>query len=184
MTWLFETPSYILSLGGLTIACLLGGWLQLRQRWLAILTGASIAITASLLALEQYVITPVEEVELTLRQIARDLETNELPKLLEHIHSKAPDIRRLAETEFRNYFFESVSIKSNLEIEVDTSPEPFKAEAKFNVVARGRLSQGSSETLRVPRLVNVTFLKEGDRWKAVGYEHRPPFGNLLQNRYR
>ena len=184
MTWLLETPVYILSLGGLVTACLLGGWIQLRNRWLAYLSGISILITGSLVALEQYVITPVEEVELTLQQIATDLESNQLPKLLNHIHSRAPDIRHLAENEFRNYYFERVSIKSNLEIELDTSRQPFQAEATFNVVARGRLTGTGSDTIRVPRLVTVTFLKEGDRWKVVDYEHRPPFGNLFDNVYR
>ena len=63
MTWLFETPTYILSFGGLATACFLGGWIQLRHRPLAYLTGICILITGCLLAVEQYVITPLEEVE-------------------------------------------------------------------------------------------------------------------------
>lgn len=184
MTWLFETPTYILSFGGLATACCLGGWIQLRHRVLAYLTGLCILMTGCLLAVEHYVITPLEEVEITLRQIARDLESNRLDRLLQHIHSKAPDIRQLAEKEFSNYRFERVSIRGKIEIQVDTSTKPYQAETKFNVVAVGRLSRSSAETMRVPRLVTVTFLKEGDQWKAVGYEHRSPFGNIYQNRYR
>jgi hypothetical protein len=184
MTWLFETPTYILSFGGLATACCLGGWIQLRHRVLAYLTGLCILMTGCLLAVEHYVITPLEEVEITLRQIARDLESNRLDRLLQHIHSKAPDIRQLAENEFSNYRFERVSIRGKIEIQVDTSTKPYQAETKFNVVAVGRLSRSGAETMRVPRLVTVTFLKEGDQWKAVGYEHRSPFGNIYQNRYR
>jgi len=184
MTWLFETPTYILSFGGLTTACLFGGWIQLRHRRLAYLTAISILITGCLLIVEQYVITPREEVEITIQQIARDLESNRLSRVVQHIHSKAPDIRQQAETEFSNYHFERISIRGKIEIEVDTSTEPHQAETKFNVVARGRLSRGDGETLRVPRLVTVTFLREGKQWKAVGYEHQAPFGNIYQNRYR
>ncbi len=184
MTWLFETPTYILSFGGLTTACLLGGWIQLRHRRLAYLTVISILLTGCLLLVEQYVVTPLEEVEITLQQIAKDLESNRLSRVVQHIHSKAPDIRQMAETEFSNYHFERVSIRGKIEIQIDTSTEPYQAETKFNVVAVGRLSRDGAETLRVPRLVTVTFLKEGKHWKAVGYEHRPPFGNIYQNRYR
>ena len=49
MTWLFETPTYILSFGGLATACLLGGWIQLRHRRLAYLTVISILLTGCLL---------------------------------------------------------------------------------------------------------------------------------------
>ena len=184
MTWLFETPTYILSFGGLATACFLGGWIQLRHRILAYLTGICILLTGCLLAVEHYVITPLEEVEITLQQIAEDLESNDLPSVLQHIHSKAPDIRQLAEKEFSNYHFERISIRGKIEIQIDTSTKPYQAETKFNVVAVGRLSRSGAETLRVPRLVTVTFLKEGKQWKAVAYEHRPPFGNIYQNRYR
>lgn len=185
MTWLFETPVYILCWGVLITACFLSGWIQTRRRPLAYLTACSLLITGSLVAVEHYVVTPLEEIELTLHQIAEDLESNHLANVLQHLHPRAREhVRYRAENEFPHYRFDRVAIKKNLEIELNTKAQPWEATARFNVLAIGNLAGRRGETIRVPREVEVTFWRDGDQWKVTDYKHQQPFGNRYRSTNR
>ena len=89
MTWVLEQPIYILILGGLTFAFLGYAWWQTGYRAMFHAMLAVAAVTAGLLILERLVVTDVERIEDTLDQIARDVESNDLPKILSHVYSGA-----------------------------------------------------------------------------------------------
>ena len=64
--------------------------------------------------LERNVVTPREEVEMTLDEIARLVESNQLSAAIEYIHSSQEDVKAKAEGELEHYEFSRVDIKSNL----------------------------------------------------------------------
>lgn len=169
---LLESPILMLVIG-LTTAALLGGlWLQTGKRILLVGLVAILTLTAAGILLEKSVQTEREKVEATLHTIARDIERNDRPAVLRHIHSRAPEIRRAAESETATYEFEQVKIKSNLEIELhDTDPPT--ATARFNVVVVGS-GGGLGKHRRVPRYVKLILEKEEGQWRVLQYSHQDP----------
>ena len=166
----FESPILMIVIG-LTTAALLGGlWLQTGKRILLVLLVAILALTAAGVILERSVETDREQIERTLHRIARDIERNDRPAVLNHIHSKAAHIREAAATETATYEFEQVKIKSNLEIEVDASAEPKTGIAKFNVVVVGS-GGGLGKGRRVPRYVTLELEQEDGDWRVLSYHH-------------
>ena len=170
---MFESPILVIVIG-LTTTALLGGlWLQTGKRPLLVLLVAVLALTVAGVVLERSVETDREQIEKTLHRIARDIERNDRPAVLAHIHSRAALIRQAAATETAAYEFEQVNIKSNLKIDVDASAEPKTATAKFNVVVIGS-GGGLGKRSRVPRYVTL----------ELGTRRRCLAGSELQTRGR
>jgi hypothetical protein len=170
MMWLVEEPVTILLLGGLTVAMLAYAWWQLRYRWLLHAWLGLAALTVGLLLLESVVETEPEQIEAALRQIARDVESNDLERILRHVYSGAPQTLAQARSEFPRYEFERVSIKQNIEISLDPTAQPPAARVTFNV--RVDVVELSSRIRYTPaRFVMVTMRKEGGAWKVAEYAH-------------
>jgi hypothetical protein len=180
MIWLTEDPAPILVLGTLT-AILLGAiWLQSGQR--VLLYGAIVAIllTAGGFLIERWIVTPREEVADTLQQIARDVESNEVSRVVKHISKGSPERRDAAEQTLSTYEFHDIKIKNNLEIVVFADEQPPRATAEFNVVAIGSQRSGMVRNRRVPVFLEVTFLKEEGAWRVSDYEHHDARQGLLK----
>ena len=64
--------------------------MQTGYRWLLHATLGVAALTVGLLLLERWVETEPEQIEATLRRIARDVERNDLDAILSHVYSGAP----------------------------------------------------------------------------------------------
>lgn len=176
MTWFFEaSPVWIIVLGLLLAAMLVGGWIQTGQKALLYAAGAAVVLTSLLLLAERMVETDREQVERTLHEIARDVERNDLQAVLRHIYSGAPEIRDRAASEFPNYTFKEVRITRLRKIDVVPKHLPPKAVAEFNVVVVGSDRQGLLNDQQVPRFVVVTFYQESDgRWAVADYQHYDP----------
>ncbi len=170
---LVESPILVLVIG-LTTAALLGGiWLQTGKRYLLVLAIAALALTAAGVLLERSVETDSEQIESTLHDLARDIERNDRPAVLDHIHSRATTIRQVASAETAQYEFEQVKIKSNLQITVHADAEPKTATAQFNVVVVG--SGGLlGKSRRVPRYVTLELEQEDGSWRVLNYTHEDP----------
>ncbi|HJN07416.1 MAG TPA: hypothetical protein QF564_01905 [Pirellulaceae bacterium] len=167
---LLESPILVIVIG-LTTAALLGGlWLQTGKRILLVLLVAILALTAAGIIFERSVETDREQIEKTLHRIARDIERNDRPAVLAHIHSQATHIRQAAATETAMYEFEQVKIKSNLQIDVDASTEPKTGTARFNVVVIGS-GGGLGKGRRVPRYVTLELEQEDGAWRVLNYDH-------------
>ena len=119
MTWILEEPIYILILGVLTLTFLGFAYTQTGYRTLMHAMLAVVALTGGLLLLENMVETNTEQVEATLETIARDVETNDLERILSHVYSEATDTYDLAQREFPQYHFDRVNIKNNVEVMFD-----------------------------------------------------------------
>jgi uncharacterized membrane protein YhiD involved in acid resistance len=171
---LFESPMLMIVVG-LTTAALLGGlWLQTGKRVLVVLMVGMLLLTASGVILERAVETDREQIDTTLHEIARDIERNDRPAVMAHIHSQATQIRQAAEMETAMYVFEQVKIKSNLRIEVDASTEPKTAIARFNVVVIGTGGGLGKSSRRVPRYMTLNFEQEDGEWRVRNYRHEDP----------
>ena len=185
MTWLVEEPLYIAVLGTLTLAVLGFAWMQTRVRGLlyALLTVA--ALTLLLLVVERWVTTESEVIQDTLFQMARDVQGNDADAVLRHLSSWASaTTRRRAAAEMENYRFDSVRVRSVEQILFDpplpdaerTPPFPV-AEVNCLVRAAGA-RRATGETGHVNVDVQLTLLKEDDRWRIWTYSYQLPFGPI------
>ncbi|HEV7281556.1 MAG TPA: hypothetical protein VGN57_15245 [Pirellulaceae bacterium] len=173
MNFIYEQPFWVGFLGAALTLGLLVGWAYSARREVAIAALVVLALTVALVAAGVAVETDREAVTRTLAQIATDVESNDLERVLRHISSQAPSIRSEAEAEFPRYRFEAVEVKWQLlEIEIEEAPTGEKqAHATFNVVVTGDLRSAAVGSQTVPRYVEVDFVQEGDAWKVAGYSH-------------
>ncbi len=180
MTWLVESPLLIVIMGLLVVIVLGGAWVQTGRKPLLYTAITAGIMTALLLGVERFVKTDREEVRETLFQIARDVESNDLQKVLAHVYSGSTDVRNRAASEFPRYHLTAVGIKRNLQIIVEPKHFPPKAVAEFNVVVSGTDKDGYMSERAVPRFVIVTFYKEDDHWRVRSYEHFDPQQGFME----
>ena len=174
MIWLLENPVTVLVLGGITALVFGAIWLQTGRKielyiMLAIMTGVVGVLVAGKLWNSER-----RNVKTTLFQIARDVERNDVDAVLAHLHSGMSALRQRAANEMPMYKFEEVKIKQNLEIEVFADESPPRAVASFNVVVVVSDRSGFINGRRVPRFVQVTFVKQGNKWRISDYDHDDP----------
>ena len=180
MTWLVEEPVYIGILGFVTLGFLIFAWTQTGYRWMLHAAAGVIALTVGLLVLERLVETEPEQIERTLHQIARDVQTNDLALVLSHVYSGAPETMAMARGEFPRYELSDVDIKRNVEIQLVEGDSPPRAEVSFNVALNVKERKGGMDYGRIPRFVRVTLRKEEGQWKVARYAHED-FQNSLLN---
>ena len=151
-----------------------------RKEWLIGL-GLVVVLTIVGLIVEQLVVTDREAIEATLAEIARDVQSNNLPAVLRHVSSNNAELQRKAEAEMPNYRFDECRVTKIHQLDIDTSVEPRSALVEFNVVASGSFQQGGIELpdRGVPRRVLLQMVREGDgKWRVQGYAHSSPLENL------
>lgn len=173
MNFIYEQPFWVGFLGSILALGLLVAWAYSARREAAIGAFVALALTGALVTAGLAIETDREAVKRTLAQIAVDVESNDLSRVLSHISPQATSIRAEAQAEFPRYRFEAVEIKWQLlEIEIEDSPAGEKrAHATFNVVVTGDLRSAGVGSQTVPRYVEVDFVKEGEAWKVAGYAH-------------
>jgi len=175
MTWLVEEPVYIAILGVITTAFLVYAWMQTGYRWMLHAMFAAIALTIGLLLLERMVETEPELVEKTVHRIARDVETNDLDRILPHVYSGAPVTLGDAKREFARHVVSDVVIKHNLEVRLVPNESPPLAEVSFNVGLNVRERRDGGISYGPVRLfVELTMRKEGGEWKVASYRYQDP----------
>lgn len=172
MTWLLENPMSVLVLGGITGLVFGAIWLQTgRKIELYIMLAIMIGVVGVLVAGNVWK-SERQQVKTTLYQVARDVERNDVAAVLEHLHPRMSEVRQRAEMEMPMYKFEEVKIKRNLEIDIFPDESPPRAVTSFNVVVVASDRSGLINGKHVPRFVDVTFLKVGDRWLIADYDHK------------
>jgi hypothetical protein len=185
MTWLWEQPLVIVLMGVAAVAALLAAWaISGRKELLA--TAAAAAVLMGLgLVIERLVVTDREAIQQMLMQVVRDVRSNNLRAVTQHIARRAPQLRQKVITEMPRYHFEDCRITRVHTIEVDTQAQPRTARVEFNVVASGSFRDDGIELhdSQVPRWVCLYLVQEEDgRWKVENYDHAPPQQMLLERR--
>ena len=127
MNVILEQPVYVGIAGGLFT--LLLAYLAIQcppqhRKKVFAAAGVVVVITVLLIILGSSVQTETEKVRRMLFQTARDVESNDVERMLRHIHPQAKDIRTRAANEMRQYKFDSIDIKPNLEITIDENQTP------------------------------------------------------------
>jgi hypothetical protein len=166
MSWLFEDPSLVLTLGGIAAAVVLIAFFQSgRGVWLVWLA-AVLLMVAALWGLERLIVTDREQIENTFYAAAEGLEAGDADAVLAHVAPAAKSLRDDITSRMRAHRFEDVRI-ADLRIEF-ADREPTAAQAR----ATGRLSVRSSSGLHIQPIGQARFAlaKEGDRWLFTGYE--------------
>jgi hypothetical protein len=179
MSWLFETPWPAIAIGVLATAMAAGGWLHTGRRALLHAMVAIILLTIGAVVLERWVVTDREQVDATLHEIARLVESNDVDAVLRYAYSGSPAVRAQAAGELPRYRFRNVTIARNLHIQVFPKHVPPRATAEFNVIAQVSLADGSWSDQRVVRFVEVTLYQEADgQWRVAAYNHYEPLRGL------
>jgi hypothetical protein len=174
MTWLLDNPTTVLVLGGITALVFGAIWLQTgRKIELYVMLMITTAVAGLLIAGNLWK-SDRQQVKTTIYQIARDVERNDVDAVLAHLHPSMTAVRQRAASEMPSYKFDEVQIKQNLEIEIFPAESPPRAVTSFNVVVVASDSSGLINDRRVPRFVQVTFLKVGDNWLITEYDHDDP----------
>jgi hypothetical protein len=181
MNWFFEHELIVVALGVATILALGAVWSSSGRKELLYAVGVVFALLIAGLIVERVVITDKEAIEATLKQIARDVKSNNRGAVARHIHSAAPSLKQKAEAELPNYDFTECRVTKIHLIDVDPSTEPRSAMVEFNVIASGTFKQpGFEVTDTVPRWVKLHLLREPDgRWTVAEYEHDNPQRMIL-----
>ena len=184
--WLLEQPLYIVVMG-IVLGILAGGcWTISNRKEFLYVLGAVVAFTVIALVVERLVVTDAEAIRSTLNEIARDVQSNDHQRLVEHISQANPSLAQEAAAVMPNYKFTECRVTKIHGTDVDASSEPRSAKVQFNVLVAGSFRQGGMEASGTyGRWVELHMVKEPDgRWRVQAYDHRPPqqfmFGQPLE----
>jgi len=175
MTWFVESPwpSVMLGIG---LEAVLAFFLVRSGRAIVIAAMVGVlALTAGLVVLERIIVTETEQVEDTLDEIARALESNNSTGVLAVFSSNSPR-RGEVQSAMSRVRVSEAKIGGDLEVRLNQLTNPPSAKAYFT----GRVQlKGTRETIpyeHVVRKLKVTFHKEGDRYRIFDYEDADPRG--------
>lgn len=183
MNWLWEQPLVIVLVGTAALGALGSAWALTGRRELALAAIAVLGLVVVGLVVERLVVTDREAIRQTLVRIARDVQSNNLRAVTQHIARRAPQLRQKVVAEMPRYRFDECRITRVHSIEVDAQAQPRTARVEFNVVASGSFREDGFEIhdAQVPRWVRLYLVREEDgRWTVEDYEHAPPQQMLLE----
>lgn len=174
MLWLMDSPYTILLTGAFFAGLCVFAWLQNGRREIVYGFLGVVTVTLALFGLERWWVTDKEAIQTTIYQIARDVESNDVNRMLPHFHPSARDIAEQARAEVGNYHFESISVKSNFEIKMEPHHQPPKAIVGFNAVAVLSVETMGMKNSTIPRYIQFAMYKDSadGKWKIAGYAHR------------
>ncbi|MEK6238539.1 MAG: hypothetical protein N2C14_27790 [Planctomycetales bacterium] len=178
-SFLFEDPTDLIIFALL----LVGGFgillAQSRRGIWLIAMGIVLAMLFAMVMLEQYVVTDLERVEDTVRQITKDLERDDAAAVLNHVDPDVEEIRRKVEAEMRTYKIDEIKI-TELNITINAQSNPATAEAKLRTGIQGRLNDQFGGMQGPKTIVDITarFRRKtpDGPWLLYDYECKLPFG--------
>jgi hypothetical protein len=179
--WLFDTPIYIVLIA--IVAGVLAGvaWTSSGRRELLYALGAVVVLAVTMLIVERAVITDREAIRTKLAEIARDVQANDMQRVLGHIAKGNPSLIGRVQNEMPNYDFTECRVTKIHKTDIDSSAEPRSAIVEFNVRFDGKFGRGGFE-MRGPgvRWIRLQMVREEDgQWRVLNYEHAPPHQFML-----
>ncbi len=121
--------------------------------------------------------TEQESLRTMLYQTANDLQNNRKSDVLNAIYSN-PTEQVIAAKKYVDegtYTFDAASIKKIHSIEVSGPKSARRAIVKMNVYVEGRFDGYAA---KVPRYVEVTLYRVGDRWLVYDFTHNQPLAGF------
>ena len=170
MTWLVENPIPIV-LGGIAIEVILAVMLVQTRRGSALAAMVIVfLITAGLLVVEWLVVTPREQVERLLDDVASALETNDLSQVLRYVSPDATEMRDAAERTLPEIDMREARITDRPQITVNELTVPPSAKAKFTARFDARWQKDGMPVGKPLLRFQLTLVREDDRWLLSEYE--------------
>ncbi|MGB7343866.1 MAG: hypothetical protein WBD20_06620 [Pirellulaceae bacterium] len=170
MSILAERPLLLSIMAGLIGAMVLYAWLQSGKKIFAGIGFAFLALIPIFWIVATELETDREHIERLIQQTADAVQANDHTRAVLVIGDETT--RQQALTELPNYIFDRVKTSSiTINIVPDSSPLQADVDLIASVVASDKAGRFSN--MRVPRRVLLTFEKNGDQWKVVGYNHMP-----------
>ena len=172
MTAIFENPLPLLFVGIVVEAILITLFYNFQKKvWLVPIVGVLLAMVA-LVLVERIVVTPREEVEHTVDQIADALRANDINVLLSHLSNSARESRARAKWALGRIEINGVKV-NGLEITVNSLRSPPSAKAVFSGVLKFDDRKKEYPYRVYSSKFEIELRKEGDRWMVTGHKELP-----------
>lgn len=172
MSWLFENPFPLLTVGSLASLILGFIWTKTGGKTVGIALLAVVASTAGVMGLQHFVVTEREKIENELDELAVAVESGDVEEIVAFLHASREDTVAQVRAEFPRYDLKSVRITQFDKIEIEEG-EPLRAKAELRVVVEGNYRGQPGPDHRAPFFVELWLEKANDRWKVKEYKHHP-----------
>ena len=171
MDILFESPLLVGGIGIAVLAATIFGFVQTGSKAALYAAIGILLLTVLLVFISLRVETEKEQLTSFIHQTASELENNNHAAILSRIHPNANTTVGRAAAEMPRYEFTVADVTRIHELEIRSSAQPPTAIVKMNVVVEGTFDGFSG---RVPRYVEISLEKVGDRWLVTDYQHDEP----------
>ncbi len=169
MTWMLEEPWPILLVGVALEAILVVMWVQSRHLAMLVAMAGVLLLTVVMLAVEHFVVTPVEEVQGVIYATVAALEANDSQAVLARISPGATRVRAVVERRMPRIEITKARILGRLKIVINELTIPPSARASFQGMINGRAGADRHNITYFGRFT-ITLRREGDRWLISDYE--------------
>ncbi len=170
MTILWEEPWTILLAGLALSAVLLVLLVQTgRAVFLAIMLGA-LGITAAMLAVERWVVTPAERIRDVLHDTAEGVRRNDVNRVLQHIAPAATSLRQEVQIRLSRAEILEARITSRPNVEIHERDVTEEATARFLARVRARDSGSSLGAGQYVGQFTVQLVHDSGRWHIMSYK--------------
>ena len=171
MSWLYEEPWPILLVGVALEAVLLVMFVQSRHLAVLVTMAGVLLLTVVLLAVEHFVVTPVEEVQGVIYATAAALDANESQAVLARISPRATHVRAVVERRMPRMEITKARIIGSLKISINELTIPPSATASFRGMVNGLAGADRHHVTHFGRFT-ITLRREDDRWLISDYEEQ------------
>jgi hypothetical protein len=166
--WLFENPIAIWCGGAVLTALAIIVYLQLRTKGSLVAILGIVLATATLLVFERLIVTPREQVQQTLNDLATRIAVNDLPGVITFIEPGSMAVRADAESLMPLVTVHRASILGTPEIAVDMASSPPTATVDCQGLVDVTVKQNGIEGPYMDR-VQIHFVREGECWLIDSY---------------
>lgn len=180
MYWLTENSFPIAMIGLLFTGAAIGFGLILPHQKL-FRAGIGFAIlTIALIAVEQWIVTDREQLNMTVRDMARAVRRNNLDELLAHVSTSARGpvgaTRNRIRSEMPDYYFRACRLGP---VDIELEPGGDKAKVTFVAIVDVDASRRYGYDGVARRRVFLDFEKDADgEWKVTFFDHADPATGL------
>ena len=147
--------------------------IQLAEKRVLIGAGALCFLTVVLVVISQWIETDREQLRRTMNEIAVAVQQNDHDRFFTYFHPNASSGVQHAMSEVPRYTFHQASVTSIRNIVVNDRTQPPTAItefiAAFKVSSDNPQSYGAEFNSR--RFVKVYWMKQGEKWQVLDYEH-------------
>ncbi len=171
MQWILENPWPAGVVGAVFVVGFLSAWGQTGQKKYLGAAAAVAVVALALVVVEHLIVTPREEVEQTIHEIAQALEQNDTQRVLSYLHPQA----QLARTALRRVLPQvKIYWARASDIRVELSPENDPQRARVKVFGTIRFEYRMREMPErfqrtYAREVEAILVRHQGRWLVRGY---------------